>query len=265
MELKDALKAIGLPEDIDSPEKLVEAHRSSYLLKGEAHEDEAVVAKVSGKIFGELTTVAKREFGLESSEIKDKPLRDIIKLGVEKKNTLIQSLEETASKGSEEVINKLKSDTEKYKGEAKQYKGDLEKLLGEKAELENTFNSKLKQFKVENHYKDVFAKLPLSESATEVAKLGFNTLIQSNYKLDVGDDDSIMVLDSKGQKIPNPKQTGTYLGLAEVLEMEAEKNGLLKKNNLPGGRVIVKTGAVNTDTTPAKRREIHPAAARSRA
>lgn len=104
--------------------------------------------------------------------------------------------------------------------------------------------------------------MPFSDGTTEVAKLGFNTLIQSNYKLDVGDDDSILVLDSKGNKIPNPKQTGTYLGLPEILEMEADKNGLLKKNNLNGNQRVVVTHSQRNDNNQAKTREIHPAAAK---
>lgn len=260
MELKDALKAIGLPEDLDSVEKIVEAHRTSYILKGEAHEDDAVVAKVSGKIFGELTTVAKREFGLESAEIKDKSIRDIIKLGAEKKNTLITSLEESVGKGSEEVISKLKAESEKFKGEAKQYKGDLEKLVGEKAELETGFNNKLKQFKLDNYFKDVLGKVPFSEGATEVAKIGFNTLFQSKYKLDVADDESVLVLDSKGQKIPNPKQTGTYLGLSEVLELEAKENGLLKQNNVNQKVVVVNHQQQQNNAVTT--REMHPNAAK---
>jgi len=262
MESKEVLKALGLPEDLDSVEKVVDAHRSSYLLKNEAHEDETVKGKITGKLFGELTTEAKRAFGLETAEIKDMHIKDILKLGVEKQNTKIKELEETAGKGSEEVIGKLKTEAEKYKGQANQYKTDLEKVVGEKAELETQFTGKLKQHKIDTVYKDAMAKLPLSESVTEVSKIGFDTLIKGNFKFDIGENDEFLVLDAQGQKVPNPTKTGVYLGLSEVLEMEAKKQNMLKQNNLPTGR------QTPTYTPPAgqpatRTREIHPSARRT--
>jgi len=161
METKELLKAIGLPEDLDSVEKAVEAHRTSYLLKSEAHEDESVKGKITGKLFGELTTEAKRLYGFETAEIKDMHIKDILKLGVERQGTKIKELEEAAGKGSEEVIGKLKAETEKYKGQANQYKNDLEKVVGEKNELETQFTGKLKQHKIDTVYKDAISKLPL--------------------------------------------------------------------------------------------------------
>jgi len=263
MELKEALEALGLPTDLDTKEKIVEAHRNAYLLKTEAHEDDTVVGKITGKLFGELTQVAKREFGLETAEIKDKHLKDIIKDGVAKQKALITQLEESAGKGSEEVITKYKADVEKYKGQANQYKTDLDKVVGEKTELETQFTGKLKQFKVDNIYKDSFAKVAMSETVNEATKIGFETIVKGKFKFDIGENDEFLVLDAKGQKVPNPTKTGVYLGLSEVLEMEAKKQNMLKQNNLPTGR----TNPVYTPPAgqqPAtKTREIHPNARRT--
>lgn len=231
MEIKDVLESLGLPQDLDSTEKIVEAHRNNYLLKSEAHEDEDVKGKITGKLLGELTTKAKKLFGFSNEDIKDKHFKDILTEGVESYKTKLTELEEQSTKGGDEVVNKLKTDLEKLKTQANQYKGDLEKVLGEKTELETTFTNKLKQFKVDSVYKEQLSKIPFSEQAGDVAKLGFNTLIQSKYKIDLDETENVIVMDEKGQKIPHPQKTGVYLGLGEVLEMEAKKANILKQNN----------------------------------
>lgn len=265
MEIKDVLEALGLPDSIDSKEKLVEAHRGMYLLTTEAHENEAVSAKITGRIFGELGKEAKKLFDFSNEEIKDKPFREILSAGVKKHTDAIKMLEETAGKGSEEIIQKAKAEADKYKSEAKQYKGDLEKLVLEKQEIENTFTGKLKQFKVDSALKDAMGKLTFSESATDVAKIGFNTLFASKYKLDLGEDDTVVVLDVKGNKVPHPSQTGKYLSLSEVLEAEAKANSLIKQNNLPPARVTPFASATPPAGQEPKTRTIHPAAARRQA
>lgn len=266
LELKDVLDVLGLPTDVDSKEKLAELHRKNYITKAEAIEDDEVVKKVEGRIYGGLTTEAKRLFGFSKEEIKDKPFKDILREGAERFATKITELEEASGKGSEEVVKRLNGELEKFKNQANQYKTDLEKVIGEKSELENGFTQKLKEFKVQSAYKEAFSQIPLSETANDLTKRGFNDHVRSTYKFDVDEEENVIVLDAKGQKVPNPTKTGAYLGLVDVLKMEAEKNGILKKNNAGANHPSFQFGQRKEEPggdPPKPKREISTAAKRA--
>jgi len=96
-----------------------------------------------------------------------------------------------------------------------------------------------------------------------VSKIGFDTLIKSSFKFDIGENDEFLVLDSNGQKVPNPTKTGVYLGLSEVLEMEAKKQNMLKQNNLTSNRTTTQYTPPSGGQPATKTREIHPSARRT--
>lgn len=233
MEIKELLKALDLPEDIDTPEKAVSAHASKFIPLADAHTDDRVVEKVEGKLWGTVGNAVKREFGLKNEDIKDKKFEDILKFGVDGLKTKITELTNT---GADEKLTKLQTELDKIKIQADQYKTEMEKVVGEKTELETGFNNKLKGFKVASIYKDAKGKLLFADGIPEVSKLGFDTLISSKYEVSLDDKDNVIVLHKDGKRVANPTKSGAFLTLDEILDSELDQAGLKKKNNLKGNQ-----------------------------
>lgn len=257
MEVQEVLKAVGLPEDIGTIEKIVEKHNSLFLPLADAHTDERVVEKITGKIFGGLTTAAKRQFGLTNEEIKDKKFEDIMAMGTEKLSKKIKDLEST---GSDEKVKNLTSELEKVKGQSQQYQTELEKVVKEKGDLETSFNTKLKEHKISGIVKEAKGKLSFADGVPEVARLGFDSLVASKYKIDLDEKENPIVTDLEGKRIKNPTKSGAFLSIDEVLDQELDGAKLKKKNNLPGNKPFQFTPNPASTEPPATGRKVHPAA-----
>lgn len=236
LEPKEILTALGLPDTIDKVEDLVAASEKRFVVRDKAHEDEAVRNKLYGDISREHEGAFIKAFGIEKGEIEGKKFKEIIGIGAQKMTDKMKALEETAGKGNDEKVKELSGKLEKVTGQLNEYKGNVEKLINEKTELQNSYEGKLKGIKTATIYQAERQKLPFADGLPKAALVGFDAIINSKYKIDVDDKDNPIVTDINGKQIPNPKQTGVYLNLKEVLDMELEEQGLKKKNNLPAGQ-----------------------------
>lgn len=264
LELKDALTCLGI--DIDPATAKVEDFKTAvdakFITLDEATKNPDIMKKAVGSFGFEVNDALKKEFGLEKSEIKDLPTKEIVQFAAKKLMGKIKELEDSAGKGVDEKVKELTGKIEKLQGVANQYKSDLDKTAGELETEKTNFSTKLKGFKVQNLMKDAKSKLAWSEQATEVSKRGFDAIISDKYVIEVGDDDAVSILDKAGKKIPHPKKTGTYLGIDEVMDMELESAGLKKKNNLdPKQKFAFKIPVIDGGGTG--KRVVAPAAQKS--
>lgn len=233
METKEIFEFLGIAE-ADSLDKLKTAFEGKFVTKASAHEDEAVFGKINAKIYGGLTTEAKRVFDLKTEDIKDKEFKDIFKMGVEKLTSKIKTLEE--SQTNDERYTKLKTEYDGITTKFQETEKDVLKLRQELDTEKATASNTIKQFKIGHAYEAVKAKLPFADGVTDVTKIGFDTVIKSKYKMDIDEaTGNILVMSMDGKRIPNPKRTGEYLGINEVLDMELDAvEGLKKRNNASG-------------------------------
>lgn len=224
---------MGLPADIDSIDKLKPKFESRFLTKATAHEDEEVRSKISGALYGGLTTEAKRLFNLKPADIEGKDFKDILKMGVEGMSTKIKTLEESTN--NDERYNTLKKEYEGLNQKHEQTASDALKLRKELDDEKAAAANKIKGFQVNHAYDAERSKLPFADGTLDVAKIGFDASFKGKYKMDIDDTGALLVMTQDGKRVPNPKRTGEYLGLSEVLDMELEAiPGLKKKNNLNG-------------------------------
>lgn len=247
LEVKEVLKAFGLPEDIDSVEKAVEKHTAIYVPIDSADSDERVVSKVSGRLLGGLTTTTKKIFGLKSEDIKDKKYEDVLALAAK---GLTDQINELKNSGSDEKLSNMQKELEKVKNLSEQYRTDLEKAVLEKGDLETNFNKKVKSFKIGSKLENVMGKLPFSNGIPEAAKIGFNKIVADAYDFDLDESENVIVMDKKGKRIPNPTKSNTYFSLDEVLDAELDKQGLKKKNNAQGNSPV--NFNMNTNTNQSQ-------------
>lgn len=267
LELKAVVEMLGIDvADLDKAtiEDLKKKHDERFITLDEAHTNPDIMKKANGSFGFEVEdTIFKsfKDLGIEKSEFKALPsTKEKIQFIAKKQADKIAELTDAAGKGNDEKVLKLTKDLEKIQGQANQYKSELEKTAGELETEKTNFTTKLKGFKVQNIMKDAKAKLAWSDQANDLSKRGFDSLLSDKYVVEIADDDSVSILDKKGQKIPHSKKTGTFLTIDEVLDLELDTAGLKKKNNLDGGKKFVMPNLGGEGGEGVKTRPIAPAA-----
>jgi len=265
LEVKDIIESLGI--EIDLATAKVEDFKKKiderFITLEDAHTNPDIIKKANGNFGFEVDDTIYKSFkdlGIEKAELKTIPTtKEKIQFIAQKAFDTVKELKEHAGKGNDEKVIKLQKDLEKIQGQAGQYKTELEKTAGELEKTKSEFTSQLKGFKVNSIMKDAKGKLAWSDQVNEITKLGFDVKLSEKYVLDLDENDNPVLMDKKGQKIPHPKKTGTFLTIDEVLDMELDAAGLKKKNNLDG-KTTFTSGKQTQQATVSKPRFIAPAA-----
>jgi hypothetical protein len=261
MEAKDLLEVLDLKDikDIDGFKKAV---NEKFISKSQALDDDEIKGKITGKVTGALTTLAKREFDLSNDEIKDKKWEEIIVQGAAKQKAKIKELEDLSASGNDEKVKDLTAKLEKASKKADEYKGLLDTTTQTLAQKETEFNGKIKEFKVSSRFEKaketVSQKLKSDLSLAE--KLGFDSKLK-DIVVDFDDKDEVLVLGKDGKRLTNPNKVGAFLSLEEAIELQASELNLIKKNN--GATVDLKslhTPKTETVQPQTNGRQVHPSA-----
>ena len=243
MELKDLMAYLGADsEKVKTLEDFKAFFEPEFVRAKNLTEESEFIKPILGKMLGTLENEVKKiaktgglESEIDSDDFKNqKMLRDKFAFVVnklnEKSTAQIKEWETKASQGNDEKVKEY----EKKLNSTEQKKKDLEILLNQTVGEFNNFKeqstSQLKSFKLNIVKKDAFSKLPLKSDVKPIELKGFEATINEKYKLDIDDEDSVIVTDAKGAKIPNPKVNGTFMTLDEILQAESVAAGIYQLN-----------------------------------
>lgn len=205
--------------------------------------------KVVGQITGKSTAIVKKrlsemEIDLTPEEIKDKPFEDILDIALSKTvNTYKQKIGDYDSKlkqNTDERVTDLTAKLDQYKQKATDYETANATLKDAYEQEVSSHKSELKNFKLSTRKNDIFGKhIKFGATVKDLEKEGYFSKIEKTYKFDLSEDEKDIEVFSKetGARIPNPKKAGTFMTVAEVLELEGTKEGVwsinegAKKNN----------------------------------
>jgi len=232
MELQQILDFMGFKEAPADIEAFKAEFGKNYIGKNIAAKDPEIRSKVAGEVLGAATVLAKREFGLEGEDLKDKKLEEVLQLGLEKQKNLMDELKAAASKGDDEKVKALQDQLESVKKQAKE-EADLRKSIAQQLEeSQKNFTSEIKKFKVDSTLGQIESKMPWlpTSPVVEVAKEGFKSVLQKKYIFDLDEKGEAIVTDKEGNRIPNESKND-FLKPEDVIKMEADKAGLLAKSN----------------------------------
>lgn len=237
MESKELLEYLGI--DAEKATDL-ETFKTQFAPKFVHVQDiegrEDLVNPIIGKKIGALETSYMRqlkELGIEITpeEKKDKRLSDLYDLGKQKLADKIKELSEDKGGNNDEAINKLKIEIEGYKTKYSEAEEARKAAVQKAEEVETIYASKAQQAQLQAEVDKAYSKVPLITNISEAARVGFNAIVNSKYKYIFADDGSLQITDSDGKRIPNPAKAGDYLNPVAVLEIEAERQGLLQKSD----------------------------------
>ena len=238
IKITELLGLLDAPKDLvdglEKGEKTVDDFKTyfqtTFIAKSMALEDSEIKNALIGKALGSVTTKAKTAFGFENKDIEGKKIEDVIAMGVEKFQAEISDLKKLQSEGGDKAVTALQAKLSKAEKDALDYKTLADTNASLYDDEKKNSAGKIKQFMLGNILSSAKAKITFKDGISEIEKVGFETLLQKNYKIDLSETGEAEIFNTKGEKIKN--ETGNkFLNLDEVLMIEAKKNNLLKQNN----------------------------------
>lgn len=235
MELKDLLGFIDIGE-VKDIEDFKEKFKEKFIVKSQAFDDEEVRKAVTGKVAGSLTTLAKKHFGLTPEEIKDKKWEEIIEFAAQKKNSEIEEYKGKAGQTNDEALKEIQAKYEKALNTNKEYKEALTAKEQDFQAKEQDWQKKFKDIKINTILSSAKEKVtPKLKELSKPEKFYFDSIISENIKIDFDEQENPIVLNKEGKRFQNPNKAGSFLALEEAIELLANQENLIKKNN--GGPV----------------------------
>lgn len=247
IEQKDIFEYLGITSDgIDNIDSFREKFESEFVKKSvlkdaKSNEYKEFAPTFVGKVTGSTQTALNRklkEYGidLDANEIKDKRIEDVVEYGIEKlHSSLFNQVEELngkLSKGKDEATKELET---KYTSIQKKY-NELESLhnslKNEYQSAEENWRNNLKNERINHLVAKQHEGIKWKAGIKDIEREGFFGRIKSNYRIDYDDQSNqLEVFDMNGNRIPNPKKSGTWKTYAEILEEEGLKNEVVSTND----------------------------------
>lgn len=239
VETKDLLKFLNLGiedseiEGLDI-EKLKEKFTAVYAPQSE-------LKKRTGDMLGRLGTKYKQllqENGVDfvNSDIEDKPFEEVLSLGITKfkgkYSSEIDELKDKVGKGTGKEDEALLKKIAKLEATESEWNGKYTALQTEYEGFKTESTNKFTEYKLKNKLNEIHSsKIQWAQNLPEVAKKGYFATINDNYKVELDEQDNVVVKDKTGNPIPNPAVNNTFKTYEDILQEVGVKEGTWPINN----------------------------------
>ena len=237
------------PEEIKTEEDFKTNFENKFGIKDQLIKDPVFTSKIFRHHIGNIETKVKsdaKKMGIDFTpeEIKDKSVEEIVELSFTKiadiNKKAINDLERS-NKGT--VDEQVKNWKEKYQVIESKLK-DTEGLLNT---TKNDFDLFKKEQIIKNKLetinglkKSALNKLEFKQDISPVEKMGFETILNEKYEIDLDETNNPFLKDKKtNQRIPSKKVTGQFMTFDEILQEELISNKLIRINK-DGGKFVKK-------------------------
>jgi hypothetical protein len=254
MEFKEIAEILGIDsEKVKTIDEFKQNFESEFVRISQIPERKDVVEKVVnpivGRRLGTLETEFKKtakEYGIDltADEYKGKPVEEIGRIllnkSAEKFGETVKELEDKLKAGGDEKVQKYQKELEDWKKKYSETQSLLDNTSSRYKELEQSKNTEIKQFKLNQLKSDVYKSVDFKDGMTELEKAGFEAILNSKYALDYDEAEGLIVKDKNGNRITSEKVVGKFKSYQDVLKDEAIAQNLFKLNT-SGGKPVVKT------------------------
>ena len=255
IETKELLKFLNLgfaETDIEALdlEKVKEKFTSVYSPKSELNQK-------TGEMIGRLGTKYKQILqaqGIDfvNSDVDGKPFEEVMELGITKFKTKfsteIEDLKSKVGTGTGKQDEALLKKIEKLEQKDGEWSGKYSALQTEYDGFKTDSESKFKNYKLQNKLNEIHSnKIQWKQDTSDLTKKGYFSTINENYKVELDENDNILVKDKTGNQIPNPAVNNTFMKYEDILQEVGVKEGTWPLNN----HVQRQPAFVATPTTPA--------------
>lgn len=240
LEVTAIAKKLGLPETAFEDETKFDAAfkdpKTGYIPRAGLADDDTVKELVKngfGTRMGQLESLTRKAFKeeLEIEELESGPIENMLLDGAKKTKAKMVKLGEDAKKGNDTKLTELTTELGLYKTKYESEKERADKTNGLLKEKEKEFDGFKTNLQMNSIVTDAFKQVPLIPDITEIQRRGLNDLIREEYEFKVGDG-SGEVWDRKTNKPAMNESGNVPIKVHEAISEIADKNGLLKKNNM---------------------------------
>lgn len=248
-------------EGIESVDDFKTKFGESFIRRDKVMDDEDLKAKFTGRIAGMIETVVRRvtkeKTGVEIAEadIADMKWEEVVDHGLTKsleaKDAKITELEANSSGDDSAKVKNLQKDLATMTAKHEDEKTLKDDAITKYTDLETSSGDKIKGIQLDTLKKDLSRNLKISDGVDPLKKKGFISEMNEKYKLTLGgdDNDTLVITDTKGDKIKSDKVSGEFLSPAEVYEKESIDAKIYSLSPAdPKTPVVVKVGDEDDDT-----------------
>jgi hypothetical protein len=229
----ELIKFMGIdPETTETIDAAKDLFGNDFIRKSEAIKDEAIISKVVGSRLGSLQTELIREYKgigveFEPEEIKSKKLEDILKIASAKVKNKLEEIK-TQSGGGDEAVKAWEKKYEQQGKKLQETTGLVTSLQKQFEDLDLSVKTEKRNSKINEYKKEAIKEIKLRSDLDQLTLVGFNTHLNSKYKIELDEEDKPFVVDlSTNARVPSKKKGGNFADFSEVFEMEAAANKLI--------------------------------------
>lgn len=255
IEAKELLTYAGIdPEKFEKLEDAKAAFDESFIKKDGVKDLLIKQPELADGIIGKRMNIIERktlslleEAGLEVDEFKGKKIEEVFDAALPKFKEHLGKLKQSDD-GKVKELNEL---LEKTKSSLKDTKSLLDATKTDFDQFKTNVVQEKRQLKIDDYFNQAYNSVDFSPEADEVKKIGFKAIVKEKYKIDLDEQDKPIVIDSKtNERIKDPNKHGQFMELTDLLKVEAEKTGVIRKNPYSGKASGVQFGAGNQYQAP---------------
>lgn len=256
IEAKELLSYAGIdPEKFESIDDAKSAFDEAFVKKDGIKDLLIKQPELADPIIGKRMNIIERktmslleEAGLEVEEFKGKKIEEVFDSALPKFKEQLGKLKQS----DDGKVKELNEQLEKYKASLKDTKSLLETTKSEFDQFKTNVVQEKRQSKIEEYFNQAYSAIDFSPEADEVKKIGFKAIVKDKYKIDLDEQEKPIVVDAKtNERIKDPNKHGQFMELNDLLKVEAEKTGVLRKNPYSGKPTGGQFGGGQPYTPPA--------------
>lgn len=249
IKLEDIQKALTIEGEFEKIEDFNKKFNELFIKRDAVPNDETLAGQIVGKRMGTIQqAVDKAVKGLEL-EIKDDEWTDemtveqkIKTFGIKAKEHLenkVQEIKDASTGDVDKTVEKLTKKLDTSKSDLSQMTDARDILQTELSDTKTEQEKKLKGILISTELTKIKGDLVWKEGIKGIEKIGFDADLKENFKFEVHEEEKdgnksikVIVKDGEGKLIANETKTGDFLTPKELIELQADKHGLIKKNGV---------------------------------
>jgi hypothetical protein len=247
IEAGELLKYAGIdPEKFDTIDAAKEAFDTTFVKTDKIKDVLIKQPELADGIIGKRMSIIDRKLddivkasGVEydSEALKGKKVEEKIEFFKPLIETRFSDLTKASMSGSGEREKTLAEEKARLESKLK----DTSSLLADVKTQFETFKTdivvKEKESKKKNYFESALGAVEFSPEVDELKKKGFIMTIKESYIVDLDEKDEPFVKDAKtGERVKSADKAGEFLGLSDIIKMEADKNKVSKQSPYAGNR-----------------------------
>lgn len=272
---KEAIEYIGLDlSGFEDAEAFKTAYDAEWLKRSEVHKDEGVKKQVMGKLFGVITSNAKRLLGTYGEEVTEDELKEL------KIEALLDKVKGAADSHYGKKVKDLETSLEGAKGD--KTTKELEKQLAEAIKHRDEYKTQSEERRVMLENKDkefvqtqrnakekelwdeAMASAPFKKDMDPLTRKGFEAIAREKVKTMWDEEGNPYTADANGNRIKDTSKSNSFLDHKQAIAALVIENKLNETNphaGKPVGTTSKPSATPPVETPPGqKMRAVHPAA-----